>query len=304
VVPMNLRFLTGTNAKMFGQMLLLLQSFEEAGAGAALTVCDFGLTPEQRRFLAARNQLAALPSRAEEGRHSWYDKASLTDFIEGDPDVVVWVDADMIVTSDPRPLVAAIVEEMRRDGQCVAACLDDSGHSLDDFLRWAAGDGNPCPRFAQLLERDGIGRERPYLNSGFFIVTSRPWLEAWKAATFEIGTELLFEQNAFNLVAWRAPGSVRLLNAQRWNLHNDALGRVTFVDGSPAPLCDGEPVAVLHATAKSETHIHFKVVHFTLGEKPVSVRLKAFRHPMLSQMQLGLLSRFLEANGITLEGCL
>jgi hypothetical protein len=301
---MSARFLTGTNAKMFGQTLILMQSFAESGAGDALTVCDFGLTPAQRRFLAARRQLATLPKRPEEGRHSWYDKASLGDFIDGDPETVVWVDADMIVTSDPRPLVAAILVEMTRDGHCIAACPDDSGHDLGHFLRWASDGGNDCVQFRRVLDQSQIDRGRPYLNSGFFIVTSRRWLEDWKATTFAIGTELLFEQNAFNVVAWRHPDSVRLLDARRWNAHNDALGRLSFEDGGAVPLCDDQPVAILHATSQNDSHIHFKVVHFALGGTPAAVRIKAFRHKRLSEMQLGLLSRFLAQNDGDLAGCL
>ncbi len=300
---MNVRFLTGTNATMFGQTLILMQSFAESGAGDALTICDFGLTEAQQRFLTSRYQLATLPNRAADGRHSWYDKASLGDFIAGDPDAVVWVDADMIVTSDPRPPVAAILAEMKRDGHRVAACPDDSGHRLDDFLRWASADGKDCVQFRRLLDQAQIGRECPYLNSGFFVVTSRQWLEDWKAATFEIGIELLFEQNAFNVVAWRHPEGVRILDARRWNVHNAALGRISFGEGEVI-LCDDQHVAVLHATSKDDEHIHFKVVHFSLGETPASIRLKAFRHPRLSEMQLGLLSRLLARNSGDMAGCL
>jgi hypothetical protein len=294
---MKIAFLTGTDASMFGQVLLLLQSFEDVGAGGALTICDFGLNQRQRRFLEARYRLAVRPAATEDGQHAWYQKASLLDFAVGGPDAVVWIDADMIVTRDPRPLISEILAEMSRDGHCVAVCRDDTGFDLDQFLQWTANDGRKCVRFAELIESRNVSAQCPYLNSGFFIVTLRPWLEAWKATAFEIGRELLFEQNAFNVVAWRRPDSVRILDARQWNVHGSALGRTVVDDRGTGLLCDDMSVVILHAAStKENTPVHQKTVDFVLGSTPASVPLRLFRHPRLSEIQLNLFRRFLARN--------
>src|SRR6266851_3511911 len=114
---MAIEYFAGTDARMFPQCFMLLPSFEEAGAPNTLRICDFGLSSGQRRFLASRGQLATpTPAVPKHLKDPWYHKAALVDFGSRNAAAYVWLDADMVVLTDPRPLVAAILDEMGRSG--------------------------------------------------------------------------------------------------------------------------------------------------------------------------------------------
>jgi hypothetical protein len=289
---MTIQFVTGADDRMFLHTLILLQTFANVGAADAIKVCDFGLTKGQRSFLKAHGQLlVADPSIPQSYQHPWYSKAALVQFIAPDVDTVVWLDCDVMLTSDPRSEVAALVAEMRQSGEIVAAC--NERFDLGEFCRnWEAKGKNTVP-FVRLLHQFGVASHHPYLNSGVFVAASREWLVKWKEVTFDIEEHFLFEQNAFNATAWLAPEHVRLLDRRHWNLHGSDLDRISIGTDLASLRCDDQEVMVVHATSEYERHVGLLEGSGRLGDRRIPVWLKIFRQPSLQAQQRALLDQFI-----------
>jgi hypothetical protein len=207
------------------------------------------------------------------------------EFIARDVEAAVWLDCDVILTRDPRSEVAALVAAMQRSGVVIAAC--GSGLDLGAFcLDWEAKGRNMAP-FVELLHQFGVAPYHPYLNT-------REWLVKWKNVTFGIEQHLLFEQNAFNAVAWLAPERIRLLD-RHWNLHSD-FDRISIGAGLGSLRCDGQEVMVVHATSPFERHVRVLEGSGRLGNRRIPVWLKVFSHPSLQGQQRALLDQFIESH--------
>jgi len=289
---MTIQFVTGADDRMFLQTLILLQSCSNAGVAGAIKVCDFGLTQGQRGFLKAHGQLLeADPPIPQSHKHPWYHKAALVEFIARDVDTAVWLDSDVMLTGDPRPEVAALVDEMRQRGEMIAAC--NEGFDLGTFCRSSEAKGKNTAPFVRLLHQFGIASHHPYLNSGVFVAASRGWLAKWKDVTFNIKEHLLFEQNAFNAVAWLAPEQVRLLDRRHWNLHGSDLDRISIGTDLASLRCDDQEVMVVHATSDNERHVGLLEGSGRLGGRRLPVWLKIFCQPSLQAHQRALLDQFI-----------
>jgi hypothetical protein len=291
---MNLQIVTGADERMFLHTLILLQSFANAGAADAIKVCDFGLTVGQQGFLKSRDMLLVakvpLPTAS---KHPWYKKAALVDFIPDGADAVMWLDSDVMLTG-PTVLseVAGLIDEMRRADEIIAACRDEL--DLVSFCRaWGARGKNIAP-FAQVLDDCGIALDHPYLNSGVFVTTSREWLAEWKSTALDVLEHFLFEQNAFNVVAWGAPARTRTLDRRRWNVHGSDLNRIS-VGGDLASLrCDDQKVMVVHATSPDAKHVQLIEGSGMIGNRRIPVRLRLFSDKYLQARQFALLDQFIK----------
>ena len=291
---MKLQIVTGADDRMFLHTLILLQSFANAGAADAIKVCDFGLTVGQQSFLKSRDMLlvAEMPLPTA-NKHPWYKKAALVDFIPSDADAVMWLDSDVMLTGKTLlSEVAALIDEMRDASAVIAACRDEL--DLGSFCRMWDGQGKNVAPFAQILDDFGIALDHPYLNSGVFVTTSREWLAEWKSIALDVQEHFLFEQNAFNVVAWRAPARMRTLDRRRWNVHGPDLNRIS-VGGDLASLrCDDQEIMVVHATSPDAKHVQLIEGSGMIGDRRIPVRLRLFSDQHLQARQFALLDQFIK----------
>jgi hypothetical protein len=298
---MKIDYLTGTDAGMFAQTFILMQSFAATGSGNKFRICDFGLTEGQRRFLQERGQLAtADPLVPEQYDHPWHRKAALGRYASPGADAVVWLDADMVVIVGICAEVEVLVAEMKRNKHAIAASADRDGFSIADFLSEMESHGGNVQPFRQTLAQTGVPQHHPYLNSGFFVAADRGWLADWEKTTFDTPVHLLFEQNAFNATAWRALETVLLLDARTWNVHGECLAELNTPDGRSL-LCRDRPVVALHATSNLGRHHERLNFRWRLGGQERVDRMKLFRVPALRAMQLNLFNRFVDENHAGLE---
>jgi hypothetical protein len=296
-----LTFFTGSDANMLPQFFILLQSLRETAPDADLVFCDFGLTPPQRRFLERRCKVATISTAPKNRPHPWLRKGSLVDFVGEAPEVAVWIDADMLLLGDPRDELAAIIDDMAAKNQSLAACPDFPSLTLDRYVVWCGTVGARIEQFRRDLDRRRISGAHEYLNSGFFIVRSRRWLKDWKQATLAaVPDEYLFEQNAFNVTAWREPSKVRSLDTAHWNAHGPLLARIG-VDQDGKITCHDRPVMGLHATSGDRAFVRNERLEWAAGDKPlVSNGFRVFTHQALRALQRGLFERFVAANNAEL----
>jgi hypothetical protein len=256
----SIAFVTGADAFMFGQIFLLLGSLARHSPGVRLYVCDFGFDAPQRDYLARTGRLLERPAGRPPARHVWDHKAALGAYIARlEADWVVWLDADLVILGDLPTLVGALCAEMEADDQIVAAAGSDafSLGSLDWLER--------TPRFKQAMSARHL--DCPYLNSGFIVCRSREFLDHWTAQTTALPREFLFEQNAFNLVAYEQPERLRRLDPWVWNLCGTEFRSAQVLTAQRDLALSGPSgrVHILHATStekakdleRCDFHLHF-----------------------------------------------
>ena len=107
--------------------------------------------------------------------------------------------------------------------------------------------------------------------------------------------DYLFEQNAFNVTAWREPTKVRLLDLWRWNVHGQMLARIGR-SGAGELTCYDHPVIGLHATSADAAHVKREGCSWSSGNKRSQANLRFFTHPALREIQRGLFERFITEN--------
>ena len=290
-----IRILTGGNAAVFGQMIPLLQAFDGFGRRDRLMVADFGLTPEQRAFLAERGQLRQSRWSEVAAVQAWWCKAALVDYLTPDEGGLIWIDADMFPLHDPVPAFEQLLAEMAAAGQTVAAAQDcDSTIGL--LLRFSAERRLDCAPFQHLLLQHGIDLARPYLNSGLILARDRAVLEQWRQMAHANARGFLWEQNAFNVAAWRDPARLRRLAPRIWNVQGGLLGAVREEDGEIR--CDDTAATMIHATTPLPGQFDEVALRWRAnGRIQEGGTVRLLTNPALRRRQNALIEAFFAANG-------
>lgn len=278
---------TGADAKFMLMAGALRQSLLDARWKGAFHICDFGLTDRQAEALRDAGLLLARPRGLATGLHPFYYKASLGDYVANlDFDLLVWIDCDMIAVDDPVVALGELATDLARDGKVAALCADVGVDSIAD-----ACERLEMQPFREALKRSGIDEQRPYLNTGFVAINDRRALAAWRDLAFALPVHALFEQNAFNLLAYTGRCRSLLLPAARWNVHGPLLSSTRAAPDGAAWV--GEHRAfLLHATSAqtSQHEIHEGAV--TLAGGTFHGHLKLFRNSGLRHLQVSALNRW------------
>jgi hypothetical protein len=144
---------------------------------------------------------------------------------------------------DIAPAVRRLCAEMVAKDQVVAAAGTET-FSFGD-LDWL----DRAPGFKRAMA--ALNMQFPYLNSGVIICHSRDFLARWAARSDAMPVELLFEQNAFNLVAYEQPARIHFLDPWVWNLCGTAFRSAHIAPNGQSLAVFGESgrVNVIHATS-------------------------------------------------------
>lgn len=275
-VPPSICVVTGADFRQFEQLFLLMGSLRRYCPGLALHVCDFGLTDPQRHFLRRKGMLLEMPAGMEGRPHPWHYKAALGRYVAGlSWDAVVWLDADLIVLTDIGPRLAELYAGMRECGHILAVA--GTGATIGEQLTIER-----APHFADLVARFELDRRALYVNSGFFLCRSAEFLLQWSALCDTMPMEVLFEQNAFNLVALAKPGGVRIVDLLQWNLCGNHLGMARIEASRQAAVVMGPqgPAHILHATSTHRTRdLVFVTMNVTVDGIAAAASLKMIGHP-------------------------
>lgn len=293
-----LPLVTGVDAGMFSQLLLLGGSLRRYSPRLALHVCDFGLTEAQRAYVRRRYVLLDKPAEIR-ARHPWDYKANLGRYVAAVPcDAFVWIDADMIVLDDIHAPLQALFHAMRADGHVVAVA--DSGITIGEHQAM-----EPAPSYAILVS--GFDPSAPYLNSGFFLCGSRGFLDVWAAQTAIMNLEKLFEQNAFNLTILGSRRQVRILDRFRWNLVANELpsANIEISPGHVAITGPAGPVLILHATSTNRSRdLVEQAIAIEVNGRPFTTTARMIRNPpALLSFQHELTVEAIRSEGAALVEC-
>lgn len=285
---------TGANSKFFLHVLLLLESYAHFCRGRVM-VCDYGLTDAEKAFLARYDCVLASPLEIEPGRHAWYYKAALQDYVPQVPWTdgggVLWLDADAIVTDDIVGRLISLAGDPpgRSD---VYACAEKHGGfgPIIDALR-REGRADVLELYANRFK---VTADTPYLSSGIFLVLDPDILTEWRDIVWSAPPHVLFEQNAFNFaIRNRRVGVLEpeVFNVTQWDLLSCALRAPENV----MTTADGRRIAFLHMTANGEDIIESETVAFEDGRGRALIwedyKLRRPKNPSIRMMQDAFLSR-------------
>ena len=293
---MTIAYITGADANIFANTLMLLDSIENHEPDLSLQVCDYGFTPPQARFLEALGCLLPTPPQHADRSHPWYFKAAMVDYvIPTGADELVWIDSDIIALRPFRAAMEALAEEMNSGGFAVAACPDASGVTLESFLSdWRGRDADVTP-FEEMINDYGIDPSQGYLNSGVFYCRDLAFATAWRDLVMKQHIWLLFEQNSFNALALRPPRQALVLDTALWNSHGQLLETVLTPEG-------GETPYLLHTTSHGKLHVDGELT-YGLRDRHTTGNLKLFVRDDLRGLQLQHLQRFLDRHFDLLCDC-
>lgn len=275
-MPPSICVVTGADYRQFEQLFLLWGSLRRYCPGLKLHVCDFGLTDPQRHFLRRKGILLEMPAGMAGRSHPWQYKAALGRYVAGQSwDAVVWLDADLIVLTDIGPLLAELYAGMRERGHILAVA--GTGATIGQQLTI-----EKAPHFADLVARLDLDRGAIYLNSGFFLCRSAEFLRQWSTLCDTMPMEVLFEQNAFNLVALTKPGGVRIVDRFQWNLCANHLGMTRIEASRQGAVVMGPlgPAHILHATSTNRARdLVMVTMNVTVDGIAAAASLKMIGHP-------------------------
>jgi Glycosyl transferase family 8 len=220
------------------------------GHDLPLVVLDGGLSEEQRSLLDGRATFEPLPAEVSERGYLAKSFMSTLD-VSG---IVLWIDADIIVTSSlDEPLSLA------REGR-FCAFRDDFP---EDYAR-------RFPEWEQVFGLESEPREQTYVSSGFFAFSADrwPWLiERWSQATQRVPFGSMFTGNHRTNPTWAAdqdalnavlmselPAGVVAAYPTAEMAHTRTLG--------DAEVLDEQRLEVRHQGQRA------RVVHYSWGPKP------------------------------------
>lgn len=286
--PAEPRFVTGADEKYFYMCGILHESLRKFLPGFPLYVMDFGLSAGQRRILRENGMLLPLPAGLEAGMHPFRLKSSMDRYVSAMPGPWIWIDADMMAVRDSSAEVHTLCKGLRQDGARLAMARDmGPDRTLGSFSR-----RYETPRLRTRLLADPQLDAAPYLNSGIVFFPDNTPLPGWRALAAELEPDVLWEQNALNLIAHGAANACRILDSRKWNAQASLLDGIVFdADGIR---CAGEQANFLHATSSTQHHLaEFRFSARLDGQsQPGYARL--FTRPELREMQTALLAQFLQ----------
>jgi hypothetical protein len=282
---MKIAYVTGSDSDLFANACMLFHSFAEHMPGQTLRICDFGMEERHRRFFEGLGVLIPRPPSLPAFDHPLYGKAAVLDYVEGDVDALVWLDTDMVVVRPFHGEVAALAAAMDEDIGA-AICTDAGGLSIGALIEAAQRNEPAVGTGTDALEAANIDPSRPYLNTGFFVLSDKPLARAWRDLVWSRPVEPLFEQNAFNALAYGPGRSLRVLDPAVWNVHGDLLDRA---------LRPGGDERLLHATSHGRHHTH-QDFSLPLGDHLLRGQIKLFTRADLCALQKSHLLAFLTAN--------
>ena len=299
-------FVTGATASYFPLVCTLQASFERFCPGRRLMVADFGLSPGQCQYFEQRDELLAMPSRMSRDSHPYLLKGSLYHYVEPlDPSGVVWIDGDCVLCGPFESAFESTIAAGSAAPPALAAAVDQPGWCIEDYLNEF---GPRMAPFSSLVATNTRTLEQPYLNCGLYFVRSLAFLRDWAELSETVQPHLMFEQNLFNLLAYREGMSTLRLDETVWNVHDKALDELAVEgaggSGTFSVTYRGRPIIVLHLTAANERRlVDFAPFALAVGTRHLVGMYRCARDPSLKALSLALLRHYVSENESALAAC-
>lgn len=255
-------------------------------------VVDFGLKSNQLDFLSeASIEVLRTPPHLI-GSHPYKLKSHLADYLQAHPlkrGYLIQLDADMLLLKNPETELTEIIQAMEQAHAQIALCPDmgpknthsgEIGPSIKDFVA-----RYPCPVFQKLLPK--LSLQNPYLNTGFVIYAPTFDLTYFQEIADQMAGEVVWEQNAINLICASHPDTVYPLNPKDWNLHGKLMEEY---DVSQHPF-------FIHITSATPNSISTGPIHLQIKQQALeSFYFRQAHNSAVLSIQDTMLKSLLERN--------
>lgn len=292
-------YVTGADERYFATTLLLLESFARQLPQARLMVCDYGLGPGQRAYLAERGQLLPRPPGLPETLHPYAKKAAILDYVGDLPwQALCWIDADMLAVGLDDTVMAQLLQRLEASGADIALTTDINSLTLSDVAAMDKGGTGMAP-FRALLADSGAGPAAPYISVGFWLCRSRDLLVEWDRRSRGMRPHSLFEQNVMALLIhgprWGHAGRALLLDPVEWQPQNHLLPLIRPSGGGYG--VRGRTVRLVHCTSCGYWFMDVYKSHVEVNGRALAGYFRILHNPALRALQTDLLHDHVTRHG-------
>jgi hypothetical protein len=286
-----LTFVTGANDKYFFMCGMLLESLQSSFPGIPCRVMDFGLSEPRRRFFAEKKLLLDLPAGLSKTDHPYKLKSSMASFLPDEPaSLPIWIDCDIVAVRTASNELLDLAGELTSQNKVMAISTDEGPNKTLESVCNSYGEA----KLRSAIAADPSLKEPRCLNAGVVIFSNRETLENWQVVAAAQDGDMFPDQNALNLMCYRDPARVMVLDAHVWNVHAGLLKAVKAAGNDID--CDGEKPIFAHATSAFPGDIMGGAMPISAKDLGCEAFLRFFTNDRLRSLQENYLTAFLRTN--------
>ncbi|HEX5210455.1 MAG TPA: SEC-C metal-binding domain-containing protein [Pseudolabrys sp.] len=284
-------FVTGANDKYFFMCGMLLESLHSCFPGIPCRVMDFGLSEPRRKFFIEKKLLLDIPAGLNKTDHPYKLKSGMASFLADEPaSLPVWIDCDIVAVRPAGNELLDLAGELVAQNKIMAMSTDEGPNKT---LASVCNSYNEAKLRAALAADPSLGGQR-CLNAGVVVFANRGALENWQAVAAAQDGDMFPDQNALNIMCYRNPDRVTVLDARIWNVHAGLLKSVN-TSGSDIGCDDVKPIFA-HATSAFPGDIMGGVMPISAKDLGCEAFLRFFTNGRLRSLQENYLTAFLRTN--------
>lgn len=287
----SLKFVTGTNDKYFFMCGMLLESLQSCFPGIPCRVMDFGLSEPRRKFFAEKNLLLNIPASLSKTDHPYKLKSSMAWFVPDEPaSLPVWIDCDIVAVRPASQELLDLAGELVAQNKIMAISTDEGPNKTLESVCNSYGEA----KLRAALAADPSLGERRCLNAGVVVFANRGALENWQVVAAAQDGDMFPDQNALNIMCYRDPARVTVMDARVWNVHAGLLKSVKAAGNGID--CAGEKPIFAHATSAFPGDIMGGSMPISAKDLGCEAFLRFFTNDRLRSLQENYLTAFLRTN--------
>jgi hypothetical protein len=287
----SLTFVTGANDKYFFMCGMLLESLQSCFPGVPCLVMDLGLSEARRKYFEEKKLLLKLPAGLNKADHPYRLKSSMASFLgDAQLSIPIWIDCDIIAIRAASRELSDLARELVSHNKDMAIATDEGPNQTLGAIGSSFGE----IKLLAAIADDPSLKERRCLNAGLVVFSYPGAARGWQTVAAAQDGDKFPDQNALNLMAYRDPDRVTVLDSRIWNVHARLLKAVKATGNEVT--CDGQKPIFVHATSAYEGDL-------LGGEMPISAKdcgceayLRFFANEHLRKLQEDYLSGFLRSN--------
>jgi SEC-C motif len=275
---------------------MLLESLQSCFPGVPCHVMDFGLNDAQRRYFEEKKLLLNIPAGLSKTDHPYKLKSSMASFLPGEPaSLPIWIDCDIIAVRAAGQELLDVAGELVAQNKVMAISTDEGPNKTIESVCNTYGEA----KLRAAITADPSLKDRCCLNAGVVIFSNRETVRNWQVVAAAQDGDMFPDQNALNLMCYREPTRVKVLDARVWNVH---AGLLKSVNGTGEGIdCDGEKTIFVHATSAYPGDIMGGAMPISAKDLGCEAFLRFFTNDRLRSLQENYLSTFLRTNFETLR---
>ncbi len=291
----SLTFVTGANDKYFFMCAILLESLQSCFPGVACRIMDFGLSDARRNYFDGKKLLLNIPAGLSKTDHPYKLKSSMASYLtEASLQMPIWIDCDIIALRAASQELGDLAHELVSQNKDIAISTDEGPNKTPDAV---------CSAFGEAKLRAAIAdnpalKEARYLNAGLAVFSNRDAARNWQVVAAVQQGDLFPDQNALNIMCYRDPDRVTVLDLRVWNVHAGLLKNVKASDGEI--YCEGQKPVFAHATSAYPGDLYGGTMPISAKDRGCEAFLRFFTNDHLKRLQEQYLSGFLRNNFETL----